>query len=155
MQTKIKYWITAIAGLCCTSGVLYAQVEPVWSDGIIPTLSVWSGVYSAAQARRGENAYQDDQCGDCHGQALEGDPDNGVPELAGSHFMVDWDGYSVLELVRHMHSMPIGNPGDVGIMEATDLSAFILRENKIPSGNGDLSLDRHVLAGMRMDAQKP
>ena len=120
---------------------------------IIPTRSVWSGVYSAAQASRGEYAYTNDECGICHGNELEGT--SGIPELAGSHFMMDWDGQTALDLVGHMHAMPMSNPGDISIVEATDLIAFILRENAIPAGSSDLPVDRHVLARIRVDALNP
>jgi hypothetical protein len=102
---------------------------------------------------RGEYAYSDDECGICHGEALDGD--SGVTGLVGNDFMMDWDGQSALALVRHIHSMQISNRDDIGIVEATDLTAFILRENKIPAGSSDLPVDRHVLAGIRLDAQNP
>ena len=49
----------------------------------------------------------------------------------------------------------VGNPGDIGIAEATDLIAFILRENEIPAGSSDLPTDRYALARIRIDAQNP
>src|ERR1700685_3975969 len=109
----IKRWIAAIAMLCCASGLLHAQVDDY---GIIPTRSVWSGVYSAAQASRGEYAYFDDECGRCHGEALDGD--SGDPALVGSDFMTTWEGQSALDLVRQIHAVPIGDPNDIGIAEA-------------------------------------
>ena len=149
-----KYWAIAIAGLCCASGLLHAQVDdPTANFGIIPTRSVWSGVYSAAQASRGEYDYKDDECSICHAEDLSGD--SGVTELAGSDFMTDWDGKSVLQLVRHMHSMPMGGSNDIGLVEATELTAFLLRENGIPAGNSDLPADRRVLAGIRIDMRNP
>jgi hypothetical protein len=149
----MKCWIVAIAGLCCASGLLHAQEDdPAANFGIIPTRSVWSGVYSAAQASRGEYAYSDDECGSCHNEVGGA---SGDPELVGSHFMADWDGQSALELARHIHSSTMGNPGDIGIAEATDLIAFILRENEIPAGSSDLPTDQHALARIRIDAQNP
>ena len=118
----IKRWIAAIAMLCCASSLLHAQGDLGGSAVVIPTRSVWSGVYSAAQASRGEYAYTDDECGICHGEALEGD--SGLPELAGGHFMMDWDGQSALDLVRHMHAMPIGDPDDIGIEYDLAINTF-------------------------------
>jgi mono/diheme cytochrome c family protein len=149
----IKWWLAAIAMLCCASSLLYAQADPKQAPGIISTRSVWSGVYSEAQASRGEYAYWDDECGRCHGDTLYGD--SGLPDLAGSHFMLNWDGQSALDLIRHIHAMPNGDPGDIGMAEATDLVAFILRENGFPAGSSDLPADRRVLAGIRIDALKP
>lgn len=150
----IKHGVVAIALLCCASGLLHAQVDdPELNFGIIPTRSVWSGVYSAAQAQRGEYWYKDDECGVCHGEALDGD--SGVTGLVGSDFMTDWDGHSVLALVRHIHPQQISNRDDIGLVEATELTAFILRENGIPAGKSDLPAAPHVLAGIRMDARNP
>jgi hypothetical protein len=149
----MKRWAVAIAMLCCASGLLHAQVDPGLNPGIIPTRSVWSGVYSAAQASRGEYAYSNDECGICHGNELEGT--SGIPELAGSHFMMDWDGQSALDLARHMHATTMDSPGDIGIVEATELIAFILRENEIPAGSIDLPVDQRVLARIRVDALNP
>jgi hypothetical protein len=112
--------------LCCASGLLHAQVDdPAANFGIIPTRSEWSGVYSAAQAERGEQAYLLDECGSCHDEAGGA---SGVAVLVGTNFLEDWDGQSALDLARHIHSSTMGNPGDIGIAEATDLIAFILRE---------------------------
>jgi mono/diheme cytochrome c family protein len=149
----MKRWIVAIAGLCCASGVLHAQVDdPGANFGITPTRSEWSGVYSAAQAQRGEQWYLLDECGSCHEDAGAA---SGVALLVGADFLEDWNGQSALDLARHIHSGPMGNPGDIRIAEATDLIAFILRENEIPAGSSDLPADRHVLARIRMDAQNP
>jgi hypothetical protein len=147
----IKRWIAAIAMLCCACGLLHAQVNP--GSGILPVRSVWSGVYSAAQASRGEAAYTNDECGICHGNELEGT--SGIPELAGPHFMADWDQQSVLDLVRHLHGDTMSPPDDIGIVEATELTAFILRENGVPAGSSDLPVDRRVLAGIRVDELNP
>ena len=149
----MKRWIVAIAGLCCATGVLHAQVDdPGANFGITPTRSEWSGVYSAAQAERGQQAYWLDECGSCHDESGGA---SGVAVLVGANFLEDWDGHSALELARHIHSSTMGQPGDISIAEATDLIAFILRENEIPAGSSDLPADRRTLAGIRMDAQNP
>ena len=149
----IKHWAVAIALLCCASGLLYAQVDdPDANFGIKPTRSAWSGVYSAAQAARGEQWYLLDECGSCHDEAGGA---SGVAVLVGANFLADWDGQSALALARHIHSGPMGNPGDIRMAEATELIAYILRENKIPAGSSDLSSDQHALARIRLDALNP
>lgn len=148
-----KRLIVAIAGLCCASGLLHAQVDdPSGNFGIVPTRSVWSGVYSAAQAERGEQAYLDDECGSCHDEVGGA---SGVAELVGASFMADWDGQSVLKLARHIHASTMTSPGDIGPAEARDLVAYILKENNVPAGSSDLPADQHALAGIRIDAQNP
>ena len=149
----MKNWVVAIAGLCCASGLLHAQVnDPNANFGIKPTRSVWSGVYSAAQAQRGEKWYLLDECGRCHDETGGA---SGVAVLVGANFLQDWDGQSALALARHIHSSPMGRPGDIRLVEATELIAYILRENSIPAGGSDLSADPRALARIRMDALNP
>src|ERR1700761_748531 len=126
-----RLWIAAIALLCCASGLLYAQDREL-DYGIVPTRSVWSGVYSAAQANRGAFDYRHDECWICHNEDL--DSDSGVPALAGMQFMMDWDKQPVLDLVRQVHGGPMNSFDDIDLTEAADLVAFILRENGIPPG---------------------
>ena len=76
-------WIVGIA-LACVSAVAAAQTaKPV---------SVWSGVYTAAQADRGSSAYIDN-CSPCHGADLEG-----VANLKGNDFMERWRELDVRDL---------------------------------------------------------
>jgi mono/diheme cytochrome c family protein len=51
--------------------------------------SVWTGVYSADQAKRGETLYFS-VCVDCHGDDFEGREK--APALAGGTFGQRWDG---------------------------------------------------------------
>src|SRR5262249_22314163 len=57
--------------------------------------SVWSGVYTDMQARRGHGAYLDD-CVKCHGENLMGGDD--AAPLAGEAFASNWDGRTVSDL---------------------------------------------------------
>src|SRR5262249_23633190 len=50
--------------------------------------SVWDGVYSDEQAKRGGDVYSSD-CSSCHGKTLGGIDD--APPLAGKEFMEGWD----------------------------------------------------------------
>ena len=49
--------------------------------------TVWDGVYSQAQASKGETLY-DDKCAKCHGPDGTGAD---APPLVGSEFAADWD----------------------------------------------------------------
>jgi hypothetical protein len=149
-QTMIKRSIAAIAMLFCACGLLHAQEDDY---GITPTRSVWSGVYSVAQASRGEHSFFEDECDRCHGGELDGD--SGYPALEGTDFMTTWNRQPLLDLVLQMHSAPMGGPDDISMAEATDLTAYFLRENGIPAGSSDLPVDKRALAGIRMDAEPP
>jgi len=57
--------------------------------------SVWDGVYSSAQATRGEKAYREN-CASCHGVNLEGSGQ--MPPLSGSDFTTNWNGMTLGDL---------------------------------------------------------
>jgi len=150
-------WFAALAcvAMCAAPGLLYAQGGPsLWTNGIIPTRSVWSGVYTEAQAARGEKIYHR-QCAECHLDFLEGDPSEGPPPLAGDHFMVNWDGLSIADLAHHMHTQPNDDPSDMDYTTATDLVAFILAFNNVPAGSAELPSDRAIQAQIGITAQPP
>lgn len=147
--------LVILAVFCALSGAGFAQTAPsLWSNGVIPTRSVWSGVYTPAQAARGAKIYGQ-QCVWCHMDFLEGDPSEGPPPLAGDHFMTNWDGTSVADLAHHMHTQPNDDPSDMEAITAADLVAFILQFNKVPAGSGELSSQRSVQAQIGITAQPP
>ena len=99
--------------------------------------TVTAGVYSDAQAARGQQAYES-QCVACHGKALEGAVG---PPLAGSEFLSVWSARSLNDLVDKIEkTMPPQAPGSVSRQQAVDLVAHVLRAGKFPSGQTDLSL---------------
>jgi mono/diheme cytochrome c family protein len=98
--------------------------------------SVSDGVYSAAQAMRGQEIYKA-QCTDCHGNALDG----GIgPPLAGEGFLSNWSARSIANLVdKTQKTMPFTAPGTLTKEQATDLVAYILQVGKFPAGRAELS----------------
>lgn len=99
--------------------------------------SVNDGVFSDAQATRGEAAYKKD-CSSCHGEGLAGD--GFAPGLAGSEFLSNWNGTSVGDLFDRVRiSMPPSNPGGVSSQSKADILAYVLKSNKYPSGTGELA----------------
>jgi len=101
--------------------------------------TVKEGVYSTAQAARGQELYRS-QCTECHGNALQGA--NGPP-LSGDRFISNWSGRPLLELVdKIQNTMPFGKPGTVSRLQSVDLSAYILQSGKFPAGQAELSEDR-------------
>ena len=118
--------IVAVA-LCSASGLLYAQDN---GDAPVPvTRNVWTGVYSIAQARRGQDTYYQ-VCAQCHGRELEGDDSEGVTPLAGPHFMTNWDTHTAADLVKRIHAQPNDEPGDIDLPTQTDLFASSWRAIK-------------------------
>jgi mono/diheme cytochrome c family protein len=97
---------------------------------------VTAGVYSAAQATRGQAIYKE-QCAACHGEAMEGTIG---PAMAGSVFLETWSGRSLAELVDKIHkTMPFNLPGSLTREQSIDLAAYVLQFGKFPAGNADLS----------------
>jgi len=100
--------------------------------------SVWDGVYTDAQATRGERTYTR-SCEQCHGPDLAGDPVMEIPALSNDSFMMSWNGKTVKDLFEHVQrSMPKDKPGSLGTGAYIDVVAFLLQANKFPSGSREL-----------------
>jgi len=99
--------------------------------------SARDGIYSEAQARRGQALYMD-KCASCHGPALAG---ANAPPLAGEAFLAAWGG-SVADVVdKVLHTMPQDDPGKLTRQQSTDVVAYMLQAGKFPAGRTDLSAD--------------
>jgi len=97
---------------------------------------VTAGVYSSAQATRGQALYKE-QCAACHGEAMEGTIG---PAMAGAAFLETWSARSLAELVDKIHkTMPFNLPGSLTRPQSIELATYILQVGKFPAGNADLS----------------
>jgi quinoprotein glucose dehydrogenase len=115
--------------------------------------STWDGIYTAAQANRGKELYKA-QCLDCHGDDLEGDPEN--PPLTSPAFVYKWNSLTVGDLYDRVHrDMPPDKPNTLTRQKAADLTAFILRFNGFPAGEKELPGDLPALREIRFDAVRP
>jgi S-disulfanyl-L-cysteine oxidoreductase SoxD len=98
--------------------------------------SVWDGVYTEEQAKRGEPLYYHD-CSSCHGDQLQGDDNS--PALAGTDFVTDWNGLTLGKLFDKIRlTMPRDGPSQVSNPEKADILAYILSVNKFPAGKAEL-----------------
>ena len=114
--------------------------------------SVWDGIYTDAQAARGEASYRE-ACASCHGTKLNGS--GNIPPLAGNDFTSNWNGMSVGELFEKMQSsMPADRPGQLSEAQNTGILAYILKVNKFPSGSTELPADADALKAIRFNAAK-
>jgi hypothetical protein len=92
------------------------------------TRTVWDGVFTDAQAARGEARYRA-SCSACHNEGPR----------RGEAFMRDWSGSDVGSLVtRTKASMPPGAPGSLTDAEYVDIVSYILRVNEFPAGPEEL-----------------
>jgi len=128
---KLLLGVLCGAALIVVADVGTAQDAPVKK-------SVWDGVYTDAQASRGERQYGR-TCEPCHGPDLGGDPVQEIPPLALDAFMTSWNGRSVKDLFdRVRQSMPKDKPGSLGTGAYVDVVSYLLQANKFPSGASEL-----------------
>jgi cytochrome c553 len=110
-----------------------------------PTRSVFDGVYTDDQARRGEAQYGR-MCESCHRADLTGSDVDEIPALAWDAFLARWNGRTVKDLYESMkRSMPKDKPGSLSARAYADLVAYIFQTNKFPSGTKELSLNPEAL----------
>jgi cytochrome c5 len=95
--------------------------------------TLWDGIYSEAQASRGNQVFSS-TCTNCHTLAAEGNR-----PLSGQKF---WDSYAqktVGDLFNFMQkNMPNGNGGSLSETTYADLVALVLKSNGVPAGAADL-----------------
>ena len=114
---------------------------------------VWSGVYTDAQAKRGEAVYAD-KCASCHAPDLTGIDQ--APALTGTDFATNWNDLSMNDLFERVHvSMPADKPGTLTREEVADVLSFILQKNTIPAGQTELATDADALKAIKFVAKKP
>ena len=120
----------AIVVLCAVAAALsltgYAQ----------EARTVDQGVYSAAQAGRGQALFRAN-CAVCHGAELKGAVG---PMLTGDSFTTAWAGRPLSDLVDKIEkTMPPQAPGSTTRAVALEVAAFILQFGKFKEGQADLS----------------
>jgi len=117
------------------------------------TRSVWDGVYTEEQAKRGFDVYHQ-SCVHCHGPSLEGGEI--AAALVGPTFMSNWNGVSVGDLFeRTRTSMPQDKPGTLSRQNMADVLAFVFSQNKMPPGRAELARQPEMLKLIQFDAVKP
>ncbi|SRR5712691_3221718 len=90
--------------------------------------TVWDGVYTAAQATRGEAAF-DGYCRSCHNAAFQ-----------GPRFIDRWREDRLSSLFNFMSTkMPRDSPGSASQAEYLDIVAYILSLNGLPAGAQELT----------------
>jgi len=114
--------------------------------------SLWDGVYTQEQAKRGEALYGE-RCAQCHGADLmSGDS---VPPLAGTDFLSTWNTKTVGDLFDRIRtSMPADKPGTLTRQQGSDIVAYLLSANKFPAGKTELATQSELLKQIQFDAFK-
>jgi mono/diheme cytochrome c family protein len=131
----------------CSLSVMLAQAPSAESR------SVWDGVYTEEQAKRGETVYHK-ECAPCHGDLLSGGESS--PPLTGGAFQANWNGLTLGDLFdRIRKTMPQSAPGRLTRQQDADVLAFMLSVNKFPAGKTELYRQSEMLKEIRFESKKP
>jgi mono/diheme cytochrome c family protein len=115
---------------------------PAAAGGAMPA-NIWDGVYTNAQAKRGDVVYAQ-HCAMCHMVDMGGKEP--APELAGDNFLSKWIGHDLGELyTRVATTMPAGNPGILKPNEVADVVALLLQANNFKGGQVEMKPDEAAL----------
>ncbi|MPZ36915.1 MAG: c-type cytochrome [Rhizobiales bacterium] len=119
-------------------------------------VSVWSGVYTQAQNKRGEELHSG-ACAQCHGLRLNGaaQPDMPPsPAIARATFVRKWEGQTVAALFTYVRTkMPPDNPGTITDQQSIDAIAHMFAVSNMPAGDKELPPDPNALEGIVINAK--
>jgi len=102
-----------------------------------------AGVYSAGQAKRGEEVYYS-ICVSCHPKGTYTTP----------QFREKWSGHLVSELFTFVSTqMPKEQPGTLEQQDYADVIAYLLKINGAPAGKSELPPDVKALKWIRIAMQ--
>jgi len=114
--------------------------------------TTWDSVYTAEQALRGKELYEQ-ECSLCHGPQLGGI--DAAPGLIGGRFSSNWNGVNLNDMVERIRiSMPASAPGKLNRQEVADVLAYVLNANGFPAGQTELPRQSGMLRGIRFEAIK-
>jgi cytochrome c len=121
--------------------------------------TIWDGVYTTAQAERGERAYKV-SCGYCHRDDLSGgffdDGTGRAPALAGprafnSSFGERWRDTTLGQMLIEIGTtMPQTDPGSLPPQTYLDILSYLLSKNEVPAGSTELPDDLEALERIRI-----
>jgi mono/diheme cytochrome c family protein len=121
MRPLVSWFIAA--GLCACTATVWSATLGSERKTQIAVRSVNDGVYSAAQARSGEDLFVR-HCGSCH------EPDR----FTGPTFLENWEGPLDVVFKSVRTSMPEDNPGGLAPQVYADIIAYWLNLNGYPAG---------------------
>ena len=143
--TRAGYFLVVFVTLVVLSLSGAAQSPPA-------ARSVWDGVYTAEQAKRGGPLYAQ-HCSSCHGTTFEGG--EMAPPLAGGTFNANWNGLSLGDLVERIRiSMPQNSPNSLSRQQYVDILAAMLGGGEFPQGSAELPREVDVLRQIAFESMK-
>jgi len=144
MHTRIAIGFLAAAVTGALLGSALRAQQPATTAG-----TVSSGVYTDAQAKRGQTVYAE-ACSKCHLDDLSGGKDS--PPLVGDEFLKGWTGKTVGALFDEVRmTMPFDSPGRLTAEQYADVLAYIFSGNKFPTGSQELAHEVAPLQAIQID----
>lgn len=145
----VAFAVAEGSAVCRVQPNATTQDEPRASE----SQSVWDGVYTDEQAKRGEDLYQKG-CSACHGERLNGTGE--APALSGGKFLSNWNGLTLGDLFERIRkTMPQDKPERVTRRDKADILAYMLSFNKFPSGKSELRQQTEWLKQIQFEETKP
>jgi hypothetical protein len=127
------------------AGVLAGVLAAGMVSGAEQDKSVNDGVYTTAQAVRGQTAFQT-RCTNCHDTA----------RFTGEGFVAVWSGQPLSAIYEVMSTtMPEDNPGSLQPQQYADILSYFLRLNKFPEGQEELKGAVEGMKGIKFEGLKP
>jgi alcohol dehydrogenase (cytochrome c) len=142
-------WVFALPDVLSDSvrsGVIAPAAAPAIRAGggaAAATRSVSEGVYTRAQAQRGQKLFEQ-SCAMCHG----------IEDQSGASFNTKWSSHTLGDIYEQMSiTMPPANPGGLSPDSYASILAYFLSRTGYPEGSTELPTDRNVLRGIRATAR--
>jgi S-disulfanyl-L-cysteine oxidoreductase SoxD len=127
----------AKAGLFLLLMFVFTAIGAAQSTDSTAPATVWQGVYSEAQAVRGQSEYAT-HCASCHRDDLSGY--NNI--LKGARFMQKYRESSLhLLFDKTKTTMPRGAPATLSDKAYVDIVAYMLKANEFPAGTQELRVE--------------
>ena len=146
---RTPYLLNRTAAVAIVACGLFVALEALTAQG---PRSLWDGVYTQEQAKRGEAAYVE-KCARCHGAELIGSDMN--PPLAGPEFLSLWNTKTVGDLFDRIRTtMPQDKPASLTRQQDSDIVAYLLSANKFPASKTELDTQTELLKQIPFDAFK-
>jgi mono/diheme cytochrome c family protein len=154
-SSTLNRWAAAAAGFALAAAIVAragAQTQPpptpptppqsaTTQDAPAPSKSTSAGVYSAAQAEKGQETFAN-ICQGCHTAA----------DYTNPKFREMWNGRPLAELYAVIsETMPEDSPGSLTPPEYARVIAYLLKINRLPEGKEDLPSDPAVLKDIKID----
>ncbi len=141
-RTINRMAVAMIVVSVCTARVAAQAAPAPRADSGRSTLA---GVYSAAQAERGEKVYLA-SCLECH-----------VPsDYTGEAFTAKFVGgtaYDMFEAIRS--TMPQNNPSSLSNQQYADVVTYLFKLNGLPTIETEMSIEKDSLKAIKVEAKPP